>query len=279
MDNYFPLLVSFVREAGEMALSLIQDSSPQLKPDTSVITRADKAISVLARERFQGLLASSDHILIDEEDPGSVQYLDQSVLDKVPFLWAIDPIDATRAYANRMPHYGISLGLMKDLYPWMGAVFFPSLKELFYCDGKEAFFVQHAFTKEEKRTRIVPWDEEISSRSVFIVTDDIMDDFTWQSRDCRIMVFSAAVCEFCWPAVGRGCGALSKVHLWDMAGAWPVFEKAGLRLRSFSTGEVLSRVEARFFHKDKTPWRLKDYYILSSDRNYDQLRQRLKAKS
>ena len=71
-------------------------------------------------------------------------------------IWAVDPIDGTRLYANRMPLFGISIGLIKDLKPWLGAVYFPMLKELFYCDGTEAYFVQDAFGAQELKTRIVP---------------------------------------------------------------------------------------------------------------------------
>ena len=67
----------------------------------------------------------------------------------------MDPIDGTRLYANRMPTFGISLGLLKDLKPWLGVVYFPVLKELFYCDGKEAYFVQNAFSPNQRRIKII----------------------------------------------------------------------------------------------------------------------------
>lgn len=278
MTDYCSVLLSFVREAGDIALSHIDARSSDLKPDASVITEADRAISRLSHERLAPFLKTSRHLLIDEEDPRRADFLDQGLLEKTPFLWSVDPIDATRAFANRMPHYGVSIGLMKDLRPWMGAVYFPSLQELFYCDGDEAYFVQRAFTALERKTRIVPFDEQITSRSVFIGTDEILRLFEWHEQDCRVMIFSAAVCEFCWPAIGRGCGSLSMVHLWDFAGSWPIFEKAGLKMRSFEDGRVLDRLHAGLFHREGAPWRLKDYYILSSEKNYEPLRSRLRRR-
>lgn len=269
-------MFSLVKEAGGIALHHMQEGGYDFKPDSSVITAADLEISRLAHKRLKPFLDASDHVLIDEEDPRKEDYLDQAFLEKTPFLWSLDPIDATRAFANGMPHYGISIGLIKALRPWLGVVYFPSLEELFYCDGQEAYFVRRAFTKEETRSRIKPIDEKISNRSVFIATDDILTDFEWQQRDCRAMIFSAAVCEFCWPAIGRGCGSLSMVHLWDFAGSWPIFEKAGLRLRAFDDGRVLERINVELFHRQGSPWRLKDYYILSSERNYPLLKERLR---
>ena len=106
------------------------------------------------------------HVVIDEEDPGTFEYLEQKRLDQFSLILALDPIDGTRLYANRMPLFGISIGLIKDLKPWLGVVYFPALKELFYCDGVEAYFVQDAFGSKETKTRIVPLDEEISPRSL-----------------------------------------------------------------------------------------------------------------
>ncbi|MBF0123021.1 MAG: hypothetical protein HQL21_06415 [Candidatus Omnitrophica bacterium] len=278
MNDYLSVMLSFVKDAGVIALKHIEEGRSDLKPDASVITDADRLISQLAHERLAPYLKSSQHLLIDEEDPRKTDFLDQSLLERTPFLWSVDPIDATRSFANRMPHYGISIGLIKDLRPWLGAVYFPSLKELFYCDGVAAYFIRNAFTSGEIKTEIVPIDEQITSRSVFIATDEILSHFHWEERECRIMIFSAAVCEFCWPTIGRGCGSLSMVHLWDFAGSWPIFEKAGLKLRAFEDGRVLDKIDAGLFHKEASSWRLKDYYILSSETNYCSLRARLRRK-
>ncbi len=274
MSVYVDVMLSLVKEAGVVALRLMENSQPELKPDTSVITEADKAISALAHKRLKPFLSTGQHVLIDEEDPRKSEYQDDAFLERTPYVWAIDPIDGTRAYANRMPHYGVSLGLMKDRKPWLGAVYFPTLKELFYCDGENAYLVKNAFSWSEQRILIKPQDEVISSRSVFIMSDDIGVKFTWKSPDCRVMVFASAVSEFCWPTVGRGCGSLSRVHLWDFAGAWPIIHKAGLKFRHFSTGKPLERLEAGLFHKDPA-WKLKDYFILSSERNFSMLRERI----
>ncbi|MFH0754828.1 MAG: inositol monophosphatase family protein [Candidatus Omnitrophota bacterium] len=272
--TYLKVMLSLVKEAGEVALRLMDNSSPELKPDASVITKADKAISALAHQKLKSFIATGRHVLIDEEDPKKSGYQDDAFLDKTPFVWAIDPIDGTRAYANRMSHYGISLGLIKERMPWMGAVYFPSLQELFYCDGDKAYFIKDVFSWQEKRALITPRDEDISSRSVFITSDEIGEKFLWKSSDCRLMVFASAVSEFCWPTIGRGCGSLSRVHLWDFAGAWPIVEKAGLQFRHIDTGKVLDRLEAGLFHQDPS-WKLKDYYILSSERNFKPMRDRI----
>ena len=143
-DIYLERMLSFAREAGGIAMELIAKSDPGLKKDRSIITLADKAISRLARTKLDDFLQDPNHILIDEEDPGSIEYGPKR-LDRSSFIWAVDPIDGTRLYANGIPLFGISVGLIKDLKPWLGVVYFPMLKELFYCDGSTSFFIAGCF--------------------------------------------------------------------------------------------------------------------------------------
>lgn len=267
-DIYIQRMLSFVREAGGMALDLMGKGEPGLKKDQSVITLADKAISKLARASLSDFLQKPGHILIDEEDSNIIQYPDQKGLDGVSLIWAVDPIDGTRLYANRMPLFGISIGLIKDLKPWLGAVYFPMLKELFYCDGTEAYFVQDAFGDQERKTRIVPCDQEPSARSLFFCNDTFFEKFYWKDKNFYIMINACAVVNLCWPTVGRGMGCFIRCHLWDFAGSWPILRRAGIDLRRISDGKVLDRLEADVFIHDPVAWRMKEYYLLSSERNY-----------
>ncbi len=275
-ELYVKTLLSLVRDAGRIALRLIDDSHPGLKPDNSIITDGDLAISRLAHQRLRKLMATGRHALIDEEDPRKGDYLNEAFLERTPFIWAIDPIDGTRSYANRMPHYGISVGLIRNRKPWLGAVYFPSLRELFYCDGVRAYYVTDPFTRRAKSTQIKPVAEKLSHRSVFILSDAVGEELLWRSKDCRYMVLATAVTEFCWPCIRRGCGSLSRTHLWDVAGSWPIVAKAGLKFRSFTTGKSLERLDAGLFEPHKKSWRLKDYYILSSQKNFAGLRERVR---
>lgn len=274
-EEYLRVMMDLVRDGGVIARDLISSSDPRLKADASVVTEADYRISALAAKRLEPFLNSGRHVLVDEEDPRCAAFLNESFLNEHPFVWSIDPIDATRAYSNGIPYYGISLGLLKDRKPWLGVVYFPSLNELFFCDGNEAYYVQHPFSGDEVRKKIEPRDDHLTSRSLFIATDEIMDSFSWSKKDCRVVVLAAAVCEFCWPSIGRASGSVSRVHLWDLAGSWPIFQRAGLQLRSLATGEVLDQLKVSAFEAEKTPWRLKDYYILSSEKNYPLFKERL----
>lgn len=278
-EVYFNKMKEFALAAGKISLHYLWDSEPGLKKDRSVITKADREVSQLAHQHFADLLSQPDHVMIDEESPDAPKFLDQRFLESKKFIWALDPVDGTRIYANSMPYYGISLGLIRDLKPWLGVVYFPSLKELFCCDGEKAFFTEGVGTAQEKTFPIVPVDEEITSQSIFLSSDNFFKRFEWVSKDCHFIVPACAVVDLCWPSIGRGCGGLLKSYVWDFAGSWPIFRAAGLDLRSYDTGQVMDRLDASLFIKEERPWKLKEYYILSSSRNYSVLKEKLVLKS
>ena len=269
-------MLSFVQEAGKIAQGLAKDSKPSLKSDRSVVTQADKRVSALARRHFKDILKSPEHVLVDEEDPRVGQYLDPRRLKGVKYIWALDPVDGTRSFADGMPAYGISIGIIRNLKPWMGVVYMPALEELFYCDGKMAYFLKRPFTAHEKKTVIKVQDKRIDHFSIVLMSELIFRDFEINFKGLHIMAPACGVIDFCWPAIGRGCAAILKASLWDFAGSWPVFQAAGLHLRSIKTGQALTHVDLKLFsRKNGSPWKLKEYYILSSKRNFPALKARL----
>ncbi len=271
-ETFLKLMFGIAREAGRISLELIADSGATLKSDDSVVTKADHAISAMVRERLDSHLKTGVHILIDEEDPKRLEYRDQKFLENIPFVWALDPVDGTRLYANQIPLYGVSIALLKDLKPWLGVVYFPMLREMFYCDGDRSFFMTEAFTPLQKRVEIVPIDVEISSKSLFMLSDHFFKNHDWAYTDCRFLVSACAVVNLCWPAIGRACGSLDRSNLWDFGGAWPIARSAGLELRHFETGQLFDHLDISAFEPEAGSWRFEKYHILSSERNFEQLR-------
>lgn len=268
-------LMDILEKAGTIALELVANSAPELKADQSVVTRADKAISVLATQMLQDFLVSGEHLLIDEEDAGHERALNDAVLDAQPYIWALDPIDGTRPYANGVPYFGISLGVLKQRRPWIGGVLFPMLDELFYCDGERAYFVKHPFSEKAVSVVIAPQQKDFGHQSIFYCTDGFFKFFRWESKDCHLIVPACAVTDLCWPAIGRGCGCLFRANLWDFAGAWPIYQRAGLELRSYSEGKVLDRLDLADYRVDRSSWKLREFHILSTEQHFPQLKSRL----
>lgn len=270
-------MMEFVSEAGDIAMKLWGKSRPALKKDRSMVTLADKKISALARQKLQKYLSTGNHILIDEEDGDAGRYFNAGALNKPEYIWSVDPIDGTRNYANQIPSFGISIGLFKRLKPWMGIVYFPALREMFFHNGSHAYFSENTGTKNETTRKIRPVHVAVDNRNYFLATDTFFKHFDWDHKDCRVMIQSCGTMEFCWPTVGRGCASLTKSNLWDFAGAWPIVEAAGMPMRSFETGKKLDRIDLRAFNPG-LPWRLKDFYIIADQRNFSVIRKKILKK-
>jgi len=256
-------------------MKYLNKSAPTLKKDASVITLADRSVSKLCQQALKNHLKDPAHLLIDEEDPRIAEYLDPVRLEKSSYLWALDPIDGTRLYANGMPMFGVSLGLLRELKPWLGVVYFPVLKELFYCDGKDAYFVKDAFSPKQKRIKIKPMEEELSAKSLFFCNDTFFNKFGWADKDFHIMINACAVVNLCWPSIGRGVGCFLRSHLWDFAGSWPIIQKAGLDFRSLKSGQVMERISSEIFNRSPKPWELKEYYLISNEKHYFQIKSKI----
>ncbi|MFH1360365.1 MAG: inositol monophosphatase family protein [Candidatus Omnitrophota bacterium] len=277
-DNQFSqIILDLAAEAGRLALKYQGRADPSLKKDGSVVTKADIAVSKLCRKRLSKFLKTKDHLLIEEEDPHISCLVDQSLFERTPYVWAIDPIDGTQAYANGMPNYGISIGLLKDCKPFMGAVYLPAFGELFFHDGVKATFVKNAFTKNEKRKTIQPAKAKVSPQSFMLCEETFLKKFNWDFKDIHLLISASAVVDLCWPAIGRGFGCIFKAQLWDFAASWPIFRAAGLDLRSLRTGKVLNSLCADLFIGPKRPFRLKEYYVLSSQRNFAFIQEKIKG--
>ena len=87
-----------------------------------LVTEADKAAEAAVLEVLRRHVP--DHPILAEES-GQLGRLDGE------YLWAIDPLDGTTNYAHQYPFFAVSVGLLIDGVPQVGAVFDPMRQELF----------------------------------------------------------------------------------------------------------------------------------------------------
>ncbi len=56
------------------------------------------------------------------------------------YLWIIDPLEGTLNYAHHLPIWAVNIGLFYKMKPYIGAIYAPETKELFYASkGKGAY--------------------------------------------------------------------------------------------------------------------------------------------
>jgi myo-inositol-1(or 4)-monophosphatase len=120
------LLKSSVREAGALALSLFRTELKNwIKGASSPVSEADIAVNDLLEQRLRE--ATPDYGWLSEESADDEQRLGK------PLVWIVDPIDGTRGYLAGREDWCVSVALVEDAAPVLGAVFAPASDEFFFA--------------------------------------------------------------------------------------------------------------------------------------------------
>ena len=120
------LLKDTVREAGALALSLFRTELKNwTKGASSPVSEADIAVNDLIETRLRR--ATPDYGWLSEESADDEQRLDK------PLVWIVDPIDGTRGYLAGREDWCVSVALVENTSPVLGAVFAPASDEFFFA--------------------------------------------------------------------------------------------------------------------------------------------------
>lgn len=120
------LLADTVREAGALALRLFRtELKTWTKGATSPVSEADIAVNDLIEARLRS--ATPDYGWLSEESADDTSRLEKSL------TWIVDPIDGTRAYLARQEDWSVSVALVANGSPLIGAVFAPATNEFFFA--------------------------------------------------------------------------------------------------------------------------------------------------
>ncbi len=108
------------REAGAIASAIYRQAEVKNweKGEDNPLTEADLAVDRLLHER----------LLADHADFGwlSEETLDDPARLEREWVWVVDPIDGTKEFLQKVPHWTISIGLVHRGVPQLGVVYNPS---------------------------------------------------------------------------------------------------------------------------------------------------------
>jgi myo-inositol-1(or 4)-monophosphatase len=147
--------LGFATDVARRAGAILTDSYERLeqvdyKSKRDVVTNADYASEKLVidaiRDRYPG-----DAILAEESGEHAGALRDDGSHNGR--LWVIDPLDGTVNYANGIPYYCVSIGLVVDDRPAVGVIYDPARDDLYdaVADGP-ARLDGHEITASTKET-------------------------------------------------------------------------------------------------------------------------------
>ncbi|HKK17033.1 MAG TPA: inositol monophosphatase family protein [Opitutales bacterium] len=200
-----------------------------------LLTRADTASEARLVD-FIGWHFADDVILAEE---GSAASDAEDAGDR--FLWILDPIDGTTNYANRLPVWAISIGLMRAAEVVGGIVYAPGM-ELCYravkgagatCNGGSISVNAKSGMGEGIVATGFPYDR---ARRVEPICQTLANMLR---RAGGIRRLGAAALDFCFLADGRYAGYYEiGLKPWDFAAGSLIAAEAGAKVTDLH-GEIL----------------------------------------
>ena len=210
---------AWASEAGEVALRYFNNVTATRKADNTYVTRADREIEALLAARIWA--AYPGHGLIAEEGARA---------SGAEYLWAVDPLDGTRAFVQGLPGWGISIGVLCHGQPCWGLFYMPLLGDWTHTQGEGGVLWNGRDLRGAVRGE---WDDQSYLASSSSVHSDYQIDVK------RLRALGSIGANIVYTARGSALGALlHKAHIWDLAAGAAILARAGAELRYLSGREI-----------------------------------------
>lgn len=220
------LLIETVREAGALALRLFRtDLRNWIKGKSSPVSEADIAVNDLLARRLLG--ATPNYGWLSEESADDPARLSRRR------VWIVDPIDGTRSYLAGQEDWSVSLGLVEDGSPLLGAVFAPATGEFFFAARGEGARRNDAPIRAAPGRRLDP-SRIVGPKPLVQRLGDALEPGPLHPR------IGSLALKICRAAEGRLDAAFAGGHShdWDLAAADLIVHEAGGTMTSLS-GEAV----------------------------------------
>jgi fructose-1,6-bisphosphatase/inositol monophosphatase family enzyme len=232
--------VGIVREASQLALRLRGTVTPDIKPDNTLVTAADRQVEALLQEKL-GKLAPGFSFL--GEETGLTGAAD------VP-CWAIDPIDGTTNFVRGLPLWCVSVGLVYRGEVIFGVLATPPQNEVMWAtQGGGAWLQTGALSPEThlpKPMRLRAFDAEFLLQEDLIACNTTAENVVDTSGvPCRLRNTGSLAYHLALMARGTLVCAMSHQHkIYDVAAGICICQEAGCVVRYLDGEPWRADVEA-----------------------------------
>ncbi len=211
-------MLHITKTAGNIALDHFGNTTGTLKPDSSWVTQADLDVEAYLRKELAH--ARPDDAILGEEgdDPPP----------EVRNVWAIDPVDGTRAFNHGFPIWGVSLGYLQNGIPTAGAFILPALGDLYHTDGTTAYY---------NGIPLEPPTSPINENAVCLISETALKQFRIDYPG-RVLSLGSAAAHLAYFARGSAVAALDRASIWDYAAVAAILRVLGIPFR-YRTGEIV----------------------------------------
>ncbi len=140
--------------------------------------------------------------------------------------WVIDPLDGTYNFLHSVPHFAISVGLLKGQDPIAGMIYDPLKNELFWAEKGVGAFMNGHKLRVSNRKRLS--DAMIGVSHFSLVEKTLSDSKNSLSQETGTRHFGAAALDLAYVASGRFDGFVARgLKPWDVAAGIVLVREAG----------------------------------------------------
>jgi myo-inositol-1(or 4)-monophosphatase len=235
--------LAFAIDIGARAGDVLMDRYERLerihhKSAKDVVTEADTMSERLILEAIRE--HSPGDGMLGEESGGHATGTGAAATDKHGRVWVVDPLDGTVNYANGIPFFCVSIGLVVDGRPVVGIVRDPTRGETYAAavDGP-ALLVDHG--SPEGRVIVASEKDKLSDFVVSLALGGraVATRIRAVRKAVRISrSMGAAALQLAYVANGRfdAFAQSSGLSTWDIAAAGLIAERAGATVTDMSGG-------------------------------------------
>jgi myo-inositol-1(or 4)-monophosphatase len=135
MNHFLEVAIDAAREAGTLLLAEFdRPKNITYKGEVDIVTESDRRSEEIVVGRLRRYFPQ--HEIVAEEESGGPT-------GKARYRWHVDPLDGTTNFAHGYPCFAVSIGLLEDGEPLVGAVFNPVSRELFTAERGEGAYLDH----------------------------------------------------------------------------------------------------------------------------------------
>ncbi len=202
----------WTRIAGSIAQRYFQTNlESRRKADNSRVTQVDIEIEQFLRERIGQRYP--EHGIMGEEQG-------LSATDR-EYVWSLDPLDGTDAFVSGLPIWAVSVGLLHDGRPYLGAIFIPMTGDCYWTDGSGRAYCNSEIIRVKESETLDRYDS-------IMVTSRAHCDFDIRFPG-KVRSLGSFAAHCCYVARGSVVGALLGYdpQLWDIAAGVAILHAAG----------------------------------------------------
>jgi myo-inositol-1(or 4)-monophosphatase len=226
-EDIVPLteLERIARDAGALGVSQFGQVAAETKADGTLVTAADRSVQRLIVRRLRSVEPDPRRLFILAEEHQEGLNPGGATPKHAEVVAAVDPLDGTTSFAAGLPLWTVSLGLLRGGRPVAGVVYAPLLGG---ADG----WLYRAGEQEDATRNGAPlsvrpyagWEtlDQIGVPSGFHRWARVRD-FGGKLRSLGSTAHHLSLVA----AGGLGAVVVGRAHLWDLAGALPILERAG----------------------------------------------------